>query len=84
VQLRPFGVVPAGGPDDFGDGVGTGWRALVEALSSSVVIVGVLLPWLLVAGLLATVVLVPIRWARRRARRRAAVVAPAPESPSPD
>ena len=28
VHLQPFGVAPAGGPDGFVDGLGTGWRAL--------------------------------------------------------
>ena len=44
VYLRPFGVSPAGGPDGFVDGLGTGWRALVTALGAVVVVLGVLLP----------------------------------------
>jgi hypothetical protein len=74
VHLRPFGVAPAGGPDGFVDGLGTGWRALVSALGTVVVVVGVLLPWLAVAALVAAAVLVPLR----TARRRAAVAAAAP------
>ena len=67
VHLEPFGVAPAGGPDGFLDGLGTGWRALVAALGATLVVLGVLLPWLAVAGLVAAAVLVPIRLARRRA-----------------
>ncbi len=74
VHLRPHGVAPAGGPDGFVDGLGTGWRALVAAVSAAAIGLGVLLPWLGVAGLLAAGVLVPLR----RARRRAAVEEPAP------
>jgi hypothetical protein len=67
VHLEPFGVAPPGGPDGFLDGLATGWRALVSALSAAVIVLGVLLPWLAVAGLVAAAVLVPIRLARRRA-----------------
>jgi hypothetical protein len=74
VHLAPFGVAPAGGPDGFLDGLGTGWRALTAALGAAVVVLGVLLPWLAVTGLLAAGVLVPIR----TVRRRAALQPPAP------
>ena len=43
-------MAPAGGPDGFVDGLGTGWRALVTALGAAVIVLGVLLPWLVVAG----------------------------------
>jgi hypothetical protein len=66
VHLEPFGVAPAGGPDGFLDGLGTGWRALVSALGAAMVVLGILLPWIAVAGLLAGAVLVPVRLARRR------------------
>jgi Domain of unknown function (DUF4349) len=66
VHLEPFGVAPAGGPDGFGDGLGTGWRALTSALGAAVVVLGVLLPWLALAALVAAGVLVPLRLVRRR------------------
>jgi hypothetical protein len=78
VHLQPPGVSPAGGPDGFLGGLGTGWRALVSAVSAVVVVVGVLVPWLVVAALVAVAVLVPVR----RARRRAAVEAPVPPAPA--
>lgn len=74
VHLRPFGVAPAGGPDGFLDGLGTGWRALVSALSWVVVALGVMLPWVAVVALATGAVLLPVRWARRRA----AVATPPP------
>jgi hypothetical protein len=77
VHLEPFGVAPAGGPNGFVDGLGTGWRALLTALGAAVVVLGVLLPWLGVALLVTAGVLVPLRVVRRRA----AVEAPAPLAP---
>ncbi|MGY1631257.1 DUF4349 domain-containing protein [Geodermatophilus sp. SYSU D01186] len=73
VHLEPVGVAPAGGPDGFLDGLGTGWRSLVAALGATLVVLGVALPWLAVAGVVAAGVLVPVR----RVRRRSAVKAPA-------
>ena len=80
VQLHPFGVVPAGGPDGFLDGLATGWRSLVSALGAAVVVLGVALPWLVLAAVVAAAVLVPLRLARRRAA--VAVAAPS-EPPAP-
>ncbi|MGY1807787.1 DUF4349 domain-containing protein [Blastococcus sp. SYSU D00669] len=77
LHLEPFGVAPAGGPDSFVDGLGTGWRALVSALGAVVVGIGLLLPWAAVALVVAAAVLGTIRVVRRRA----AVAAPAPAAP---
>jgi hypothetical protein len=74
VHLEPFGVAPAGGPDGFLDGLGTGWRALVTVVGATVVVLGILLPWLGLAALVAAGVLVPLRLLKRRA----AVEAPVP------
>jgi len=74
VHLQPYGVVPAGGPDGFLDGLATGWRALVVALGAVVVVLGVVLPWLVLAAALTAAVLLPLGWVRRRA----AAVTPAP------
>lgn len=76
VHLAPFGVAPAGGPDGFLDGLGTGWRSLTAALGGAAIGVGVVLPWLALAGLVAVAVLVPLR-----ARRRTAVALPVPAQP---
>jgi hypothetical protein len=77
VHLQPSGVAPAGGPDGFLEGLGTGWRALVTALGAALVVLGVALPWVAVAALVAAAVLVPFRLARRRA----AVPAPVASGP---
>jgi hypothetical protein len=81
VHLEPFGVAPAGGPEGFVDGLGTGWRALVTAVKAIVVVLGVLLPWLAVAALITAAVLVPIRMTRRRPA--VAVAGPAQTPPQP-
>ncbi|SOE02947.1 protein of unknown function [Blastococcus haudaquaticus] len=77
VHLRPFGVAPAGGPDGFTDGLGTGWRALVSAVGTVVVVLGVLLPWLALGAVITAAVVLALRLVRRRA----AVAAPAPTPP---
>jgi hypothetical protein len=79
VHLVPVGVAPPGGPDGFLEGLDTGWRALVSALRLAVIVLGILLPWLAVAALVASAVLLPIR----RARRRPTPAAAGPSSASP-
>jgi hypothetical protein len=79
VHLAQPGVAPAGGPDGFGDGLGTGWRALVAAVGTLAVVLGVLLPWAAVTALLVGAVVVPLRLVRRRADLKAAVPPPPPE-----
>ncbi|MDT0277575.1 DUF4349 domain-containing protein [Blastococcus goldschmidtiae] len=76
VHLRPDGVAPPGGPDGFFEGLATGWRALVAAAGSAVVVLGVLLPWLAVAAVVAAAVLIPLRRSRRRGAAGAAPAAP--------
>ena len=82
VHLEPFGVAPAGGPEGFLDGLGTGWRALVTVLAAALVVLGVLLPWLGVSALVTAGVLIPIRLARRRTP--AATPPPPMPQPPPD
>ncbi len=76
VHLETSGVAPAGGPDGFLDGLGTGWRALVSALGAAVVVLGVALPWLAVAALLTAGALVLVRLARRRSAVQASPAQP--------
>lgn len=77
VHLEPVGVAPAGGPHGFLEGLTTGWRALISTLGVTLVVLGVLLPWLVIAALVTAGLLVLIR----RVRRRAAVAAPVPPMP---
>jgi len=66
VHLRPVGLAPPGGPDGFLGGLSTGWKALVSTLGAAVVVLGVVLPWLAIGGLVAAALLVSIRLTRRR------------------
>src|SRR3954451_3102825 len=79
VHLQPSGVAPPGGPHGFLEGLGTGWKALLTTLAAFVVVLGILLPWLVVAGVVTGGVLVPLR----RVRRRAAAKAPARQAALP-
>jgi glycine cleavage system regulatory protein/predicted small secreted protein len=64
VQAAPTEQLAPGG---FLGGLQNGWNALLTTLNGLVVVLGALLPWLVVAGL----VLVVVRWVLRRVRRRA-------------
>ena len=66
VRLRPFGVAPVGGPDGFLEGLGTGWRALLTTLGAAFVVLGVVLPWMVVAALITAGVLALLKLVRRR------------------
>ncbi|MCC2335752.1 DUF4349 domain-containing protein [Cellulomonas wangsupingiae] len=55
---------PDPGPPTFLDGLATGWTGFVATVRTFLHVVGVLLPWLVVAGLAGAAVLV---WRRRRA-----------------
>lgn len=76
VHLAPLGLAPPGGPDGFLDALATGWRALVKVVHGAVIVLGILLPWLVVAALIAAGVLVSLRAVRRRA------TAPVPPPPA--
>lgn len=63
-------VAPVDEPDTFLSGLITGWEALVAFGSGLLVVLGVLLPWLVLLGLIGLVVLLLVRRAiRRRASR---------------
>lgn len=66
-------------PDSFWDGLTTGWDGLVAFLSGVLVVVGVLLPWAAVAGVVAVLVWLAVRALRRN---RAPEAAPAPAQPA--
>lgn len=66
---------PAETPDTFWTGLVAGWSAFVGFVGTALVVLGVLVPWLIAAGIVAAIVLVWIRLARRR---KAAQASPAP------
>jgi len=77
IQLWPDGTVPTDPPTGFLSGLAAGWNALTATVHTLLIIVGALLPWLAVVGLLIAVG-VPVT---RRLRRRSAAKAPRSASP---
>lgn len=71
---------PAPEPDNFWTGLIAGWNGFVAFWAGALVALGVLVPWLVAAGLLALVITV---WVRRARRRRGIRVEETPLS-SPD
>lgn len=72
LYLRSEAEAPAQQPLDFVTGLQAGWGAFVAFFSGLLVALGVLLPWLVLAGLVAAAVILIVR------RRRAAKATPAP------
>ncbi|WP_062209724.1 DUF4349 domain-containing protein [Demequina oxidasica] len=65
-------------PQNFWDALAAGWGALVTFLAGALIVLGVLLPWLVLAAIIALVVLLLIRAGRARKARRPAK-APRPQ-----
>jgi hypothetical protein len=57
---------PIDEPDTFLSGLVTGWEALVAVGSGMLVLLGVMLPWLALLGVLGLIVVLIVRSARRR------------------
>jgi len=68
---------PPPAPATFLTGLEAGWNAFVSFISGAVVVVGVLIPWLVFFALVAVVVVVIVRWRKRRAPKgEAPTIAP--------
>ncbi|WP_159448425.1 DUF4349 domain-containing protein [Demequina sp. NBRC 110052] len=65
-------VIVDDSPDSFWDGLVSGWNALVAFVSGALVVIGVVLPWLALAGILAFGTMLVVRAKQGRARRSAA------------
>jgi hypothetical protein len=68
------------GPDSFWDGLVAGSKGALSFLVGLSVVIGVLLPFLPIAALVAAAIVVPIRW---RAKRRRAAPPVSPTQPLP-
>lgn len=77
-------IPPKKDPSTFLDGLGSGWDALTGFIGVVLVVLGVLLPWLVLAAI-PTVIGIRVHRARRRsaAARAAAQPHPAPLPPMP-
>ena len=80
LTLGSEAVAPPTEPGTFLDGLLQGWDALVTFGSAALVLAGIMLPWLAVLGVIAAIVWVSVRAARRRRGSQAprAEDAPAP------
>lgn len=77
LELHPVGTVAPGTPETFWGAIVAGWNSLVAALGGVVVAIGFALPWLLALGVLALIVLLALRLARRRRHGTPAPTPPA-------
>jgi hypothetical protein len=68
VELLSEGLAPESGPNDFWSGVVAGWNALTGFVAGLLVAVGVLLPWLGVAVVIAAIVVGIVVLATRSGR----------------
>jgi len=59
-------TAPVDEPDTFLSGLQAGWDALLAFLGGALVVLGVLLPWLIVLGVIVLIALLVLRRARRR------------------
>jgi hypothetical protein len=73
LSLVSVAAAPVVEPDTFLSGLLAGWNAFVAFFAGLLVAFGVLLPWLVFAGLITLVILLLVR----RARRKAAAAQPA-------
>lgn len=71
LELRSDAAAPPVKPSDFLTGLGTGWAAFLGFWAAVLVAVGVLLPWVVFAGIGVAVVLLVVRAVRRRETARA-------------
>ena len=69
-------------PGDFGSALVVGWESFIAFWVGAMVVLGVLLPWLLMLGLIAAAVALTVRARRRRERSRRAAP-PTPADPQP-
>jgi len=74
-------VVTDDSPNNFWDGLVSGWNALVAFVSFGLIVLGVLLPWLALMALLAVGVIAALRARKSRVARRAAASTVTPAAP---
>lgn len=66
LYLRSEAEAPKQEPMDFLSGLAAGWGAFVGFFSGLLVALGVLLPWLVAAGIISAAIVLIVRWNRRR------------------
>lgn len=66
VELWTDEAVPDEPPSGFLTGLQSGWDALVRFLENTLTVLGVLLPWLVLLGVIVAASVPVVRWRRRR------------------
>jgi hypothetical protein len=69
LSLRSEAQAPAPEPGDFVSGLAAGWGAFVGFFSGLLVALGVLLPWIVAAGVVTAAIVLLVRARRRRAAK---------------
>lgn len=83
VSLNSKSALPGGGPANFWEGLVAGWHSLIDSGAGALVLLGVLLPWLVLAAVITLVIVVIVRSVRRRRRQRpVSEPEPAPNPPA--
>ena len=77
LTLRSEKEAPPVAPVTFWSGLVTGWDSFVGFWSGFLVVIGVLLPWLITAGLITVATIYLVRWNRKRRAARPQPPAPA-------
>lgn len=80
VTLSVKSALP-GGPANFWDGLVAGWNSITAAGAGALVLLGILLPWLVLAGVITLVIIWIVR-SRRRSKRRSAPAGLPTEQPT--
>ncbi|MGX5682445.1 DUF4349 domain-containing protein [Schumannella luteola] len=89
LNLVSVADAPVEEPVTFIDGLVAGWNAFVAFFAGLLVVLGVLIPWLILAGVITAIVLLLVRASAKRKERAAAaeagpVAAPEPEPVLPE
>lgn len=71
LSLRSEAQAPAQEPLDFVSGLAAGWGAFVAFFSGLLVALGVLLPWIVAAGVVTAAIVLLVRFSRRRRAAKA-------------
>ncbi|WP_225753980.1 DUF4349 domain-containing protein [Actinotalea sp. Marseille-Q4924] len=81
LEMWTADAVPQPAATGFWGGVSTGWESLVTAVGTVLLVVGVLLPWALAAGVVALLVIALRSRMRRQATTASPVATPPPAAP---
>ncbi len=71
LTTEPVVIIEEEGPENFWDALVSGWEALVGFLAGAAIVLGVMLPWLALIGVLGLMLLVVVRARKSRAARAA-------------